>query len=46
MATLNYDDTLETSGIEWWAHIGGFVYGIIIGFFFRKKIECTSFTSA
>lgn len=25
------------SGIAWWAHIGGFVFGLIMVFFFRKK---------
>jgi membrane associated rhomboid family serine protease len=26
-----------TSGVAWWAHIGGFVFGLIAGFYFRKK---------
>jgi membrane associated rhomboid family serine protease len=25
------------SGIAWWAHIGGFLFGVIMVFFFRKK---------
>lgn len=30
----------ETSGgIAWWAHIGGFVYGVLAGFSFRKKFN-------
>jgi len=24
-------------GVAWWAHIGGFVFGVIAGFFFRSK---------
>jgi membrane associated rhomboid family serine protease len=26
------------SGIAWWAHIGGFLFGIIMVFFFRRRI--------
>ena len=29
--------TAETSGVAWWAHIGGFVFGIIAGFFAGGK---------
>ncbi len=25
----------ETAGVAWWAHIGGFVFGVIAGFFFK-----------
>ena len=25
------------SGIAWWAHIGGFIFGLVIVFFFRKR---------
>jgi membrane associated rhomboid family serine protease len=28
-----------TSGVAWWAHIGGFVFGIITGFLIRKQYE-------
>lgn len=27
------------SGIAWWAHIGGFVFGFVMVFFFRKKVR-------
>lgn len=27
------------SGVAWWAHIGGFVVGIIAGFIFRDKVS-------
>lgn len=26
----------EGGGVAWWAHIGGFVYGVVIGFIFKK----------
>lgn len=29
--------TSDTSGIAYWAHIGGFVFGFITGFFYRNK---------
>ncbi|MEX0966397.1 MAG: rhomboid family intramembrane serine protease [Bacteroidia bacterium] len=28
-------DTAQTSGVAWWAHIGGFVFGVAGGFFRR-----------
>jgi membrane associated rhomboid family serine protease len=28
-----------TSGVAWWAHIGGFVYGVLIGFLIRRYYE-------
>jgi membrane associated rhomboid family serine protease len=28
-----------TSGVAWWAHIGGFVYGVVIGFLIRRYYE-------
>ncbi len=31
--------TLDTSGVAYWAHIGGFVYGILAGFFFYKEAK-------
>jgi membrane associated rhomboid family serine protease len=27
----------EGGGIAWWAHIGGFVFGLLAGFYFREK---------
>ncbi|RYD77866.1 MAG: rhomboid family intramembrane serine protease [Sphingobacteriales bacterium] len=29
--------TSETSGVGYWAHIGGFAYGLIRGFNFRSR---------
>ena len=31
--------TAETSGVAWWAHIGGFVFGVIAGFFAGGKAK-------
>ncbi len=30
-------ETAATSGVAWWAHIGGFVFGVVAGFFARNK---------
>ncbi len=27
------------SGVAWWAHIGGFVFGVVTGFFIRKHYD-------
>jgi len=29
-------DTAETGGVAWWAHIGGFVFGVAVGFLFKN----------
>jgi membrane associated rhomboid family serine protease len=31
------------SGIAWWAHIGGFLFGIIMVFFFRRRTTYRSY---
>ncbi len=28
-----------SSGVAWWAHIGGFIFGIVAGFIFRRLYE-------
>ncbi len=28
----------ESAGVAWWAHIGGFVYGVGLGFIFKPKV--------
>ncbi len=28
----------ESADVAWWAHIGGFLFGILTGIFFRKKL--------
>lgn len=30
-------ETAQTDGVAWWAHIGGFVFGLVAGFFARDK---------
>lgn len=29
--------TAQTAGVAYWAHIGGFVFGLVVGFLFRKQ---------
>ena len=33
-AALNVE-TVQSEGVAWWAHIGGFIFGVIAGFYFR-----------
>jgi membrane associated rhomboid family serine protease len=37
--------TVETGGVAFWAHIGGFVFGILIGFLYRGRARRLSFES-
>ena len=30
-------DTAQTSGVAVWAHVGGFVFGLMIGILFRGR---------
>lgn len=30
---------LDTGGVAWWAHIGGFVFGFLSGFYFRTLLK-------
>ncbi len=30
---------LDTGGVAWWAHIGGFVFGVLSGFYFRTLLK-------
>jgi len=30
-------DTVQSTGVAWWAHIGGFVFGVMAGFYFRTS---------
>lgn len=32
----SFSELAEEAGVAWWAHIGGFVFGVIVGFTFRK----------
>lgn len=31
-----------SGGVAWWAHIGGFVFGVACGFFFKSKVRYNS----
>lgn len=31
------DTAAEGGGVAWWAHIGGFVYGLVLGWIFKKR---------
>ncbi|MFN7119374.1 MAG: rhomboid family intramembrane serine protease [Saprospiraceae bacterium] len=35
-AALNVE-TVQSEGVAWWAHIGGFVFGVIAGVYYRTK---------
>lgn len=30
--------TTETAGVAWWAHIGGFLFGVFFGLIYRSKV--------
>ena len=30
------ESTTHTSGVAWWAHIGGFIFGIVLGYFAKQ----------
>jgi len=32
-------NTADTAGVAWWAHIGGFVFGLVAGWWFRDKVH-------
>jgi membrane associated rhomboid family serine protease len=29
----------KTQGVAWWAHIGGFVYGVLFVWLFRRPVD-------
>lgn len=31
--------TSESAGVAWWAHIGGFIFGVLAGIYYRSTIE-------
>lgn len=33
----------ETSGVAWWAHIGGFLFGVVSGFIFRSRVTAHNY---
>jgi membrane associated rhomboid family serine protease len=32
-------NTADTDGVAYWAHIGGFIFGVIAGFYFKRKVQ-------
>ena len=32
-------NSMTGSGVAWWAHIGGFAFGVLAGFVFRSKVK-------
>ena len=32
-------ESAQSSGVAWWAHIGGFVFGVLAGFFGRSAVK-------
>jgi len=32
-------ETAQTGGVAVWAHVGGFVFGLLVGFLFRRRAE-------
>ena len=32
-------NTADTDGVAYWAHIGGFAFGVAAGFYFKKKVQ-------
>lgn len=30
-------ETAQSGGVAWWAHIGGFIFGVVAGFYFRTR---------
>jgi len=37
VVTIGPETAEEAGGVAWWAHIGGFIYGVLLGFFFKQK---------
>jgi membrane associated rhomboid family serine protease len=33
----------DTGGIAWWAHIGGFVFGLVSGYYYRIRFQTDRF---
>jgi membrane associated rhomboid family serine protease len=39
--SLAYADVFQGGGVAWWAHIGGFAFGLVIAWFFRPRARRT-----
>ena len=31
--------SVENTGVAWWAHIGGFIFGVVMGYLFKPKVN-------
>ena len=40
------NQTAHTAGVAWWAHIGGFLFGIILGYFAKEGLRKGQFAKA
>jgi membrane associated rhomboid family serine protease len=38
-------ETAQTGGVAFWAHIGGFIFGLLIGFLFRGRTKGLTYES-
>ncbi len=36
---MSLGEQTQSSGVAWWAHVGGFVFGIIAGLYFKRFIK-------
>jgi membrane associated rhomboid family serine protease len=39
-------NSTSAEGVAWWAHIGGFVFGVLLGFYFKKFVGIETKTQA
>lgn len=37
-------ETAQTSGVAFWAHIGGFIFGVVVGFLLRSRTRSLALT--
>jgi membrane associated rhomboid family serine protease len=37
-------DTAQTSGVAFWAHVGGFVFGLVVGFLYKGRASRAVYT--
>jgi membrane associated rhomboid family serine protease len=35
-------ETAQSQGVAWWAHIGGFAFGLVMGIFYRMRFRKSS----
>ncbi len=39
IGTISANSADEAGGVAWWAHIGGFVYGVFFGWLFKQRFQ-------